>query len=124
MRSIPATMFLCNILTPEAHPLGFFQVAKTLCPWRRRGRDWTISNLVRNGKLSLLRILLAERAAGEGTGPRYNCYTHDANAAAEAGYLEIIQELRVHGVHCSSKSADRAAAAGMLDVVDDLRAHG
>src|SRR3546814_7375606 len=53
-----------------------------------------------------------------------SCNSSDANEAAGNGHVDVIRDLRAHGIHCTSDGVGWAAANGHLDVVQDLRAHG
>lgn len=43
---------------------------------------------------------------------------------AAAGHLEVIRDLRGHGIHCTADGADEAAENGHSHVLADLAAHG
>src|SRR5690554_6649488 len=53
-----------------------------------------------------------------------HCTSNGANWAAENDHLDVVRDLRVHGIRCTSRGADMAAENGHLDMVQDLRAHG
>src|SRR3546814_902934 len=114
--------FLANLLNPAAHNMHHFRVGSALCPGKR-GCDWRAGDLARQGHASLLRICLDRLAASadsESISAECNCF--DANEAAENGHLDVVKDLRAHGIHCTSTGADEAARYGHLDVIRDLRA--
>ena len=53
-----------------------------------------------------------------------HCNHQGANLAAWYGHLDVVRDLRAYRIHCNSHGADMAAWYGRLDVVRDLRAHG
>src|SRR5690554_1863625 len=122
--SSKAALFVVNILTATAGNNPQYRVASELCPGKR-GSEWRAGDLARRGYAELLRIRLAQLMAEFGIeGVKKECRSRDANEAAWSGCLEVVRELRAHGIHCTSGGADMTAAKGHLDVVRDLRANG
>src|SRR3546814_49016 len=116
--------FLANLLNPAAHNMHHFRVGSALCPGKR-GCDWRAGDLARRGHASLLRIRLDRLAASvDSEAISAECSYEDADIAAENGHLDMVRDLRAHGIHCTSDGANGAAVNGHLDVVRDLRAHG
>src|SRR3546814_8543312 len=95
------------------------RVGSALCPGKR-GCDWRAGELARCGHASLLRIRLARLAASvDSESISAECNSEDANEAAKNGHLDVIRDLRAHGIHCTSRGADRAAENGRADVIQD-----
>src|SRR3546814_788600 len=112
--------FLASLLNPAAHNMHHFRVGSALCPGKR-GCDWRAGSLARQGHASLLRIRLDRLAASvDSESISAECNSEDANAAAANGHLDVVQELRAHGIHCTFSGADRAAMNSHVDVVRDL----
>src|SRR5690554_1218590 len=119
-----SAMFIVNILTPASHNNPQYRVASELCPGKR-GSGIRASELVKYGYAELLRIRLAQLMAESGAeGVKKECDSMDADVAAENGHLDVVRDLRDHGVHCSHLGADWAAMNGHVEVIRDLRAHG
>lgn len=74
------------------------------------------------GRLGFVRALLECRKYARGFSAMR--VTDVADAAAHANQLHIVQELRVHGIHCTKRGADGAARRGHLRCVQDLRENG
>src|SRR3546814_10343509 len=104
-----AAAFLANLLNPAAHNMHHFRVGSALCPGKR-GCDWRIGDLAILGYASLLRIRLDRLAASaDSESISAECDSFDANEAAENGHVDVIRDLRAHGIHCTSDGANRAA---------------
>src|SRR3546814_1768803 len=52
-----------------------------------------------------------------------HCTSVGADRAARSGHVDVVRDLRAHGIHCTSVGADWAAMNDHLDVIRDLRAH-
>src|SRR5690554_2617903 len=126
--TIPASrksaLFIVNILTPASHNNPQYRVASELCPGKRVS-EIRAGELARSGYAEMLRLRLAQLMAASVVKrvKMKECNSHDADEAAEHGYLEVVRVLRAHGIHCTPRGADTAAGNGHLDMVRDLRAH-
>src|SRR5690554_5736964 len=99
-------LFIVNILTPAAHNNPQYRVASELCPGERV-HEIRAGDLARRGHAEMLRIrlsqLVAESSGVEGV--KKECNSDDADEAAKNGYLDAVQELRAHGIHCTPLGA-------------------
>src|SRR3546814_521814 len=94
--------FLANLLNPAAHNMHHFRVGSALCPGKR-GCDWRTGDLARQGHASLLRIRLDRLTASVGSEAILaECNSLDADLAAENDHLDVVQDLRAHGIHCTA----------------------
>src|SRR3546814_793925 len=121
---VSKSAFLANLLNPAAHNMRHFRVGSAMCPGKR-GCDWRAGDLARCGRVSLLRVRLSRIVAGTGREAIsvQECNSEDARNPARNGDLDVIRELRAHGIHCTASGADSAAGKGRMDVVRELRAH-
>src|SRR3546814_9378585 len=87
-----------------------FRAGSALWPGKR-GCDWRAGELARQGHASLLRIRLDRLAASaDSESISAECNSKDADKAAANGDLDVIRDLRAHGIHCTSRGANWAAA--------------
>src|SRR3546814_16874102 len=95
--------FLANLLNPAAHNMHHFRVGSALCPGTR-GCDWRTGDLARQGHASLLRIRLDRLAASaDSESISDECDSKDADETARNGHLDVVRDLRAHGIHRSEE---------------------
>ena len=116
--------FLANLLNPASHNMQHFRVGHEMCPGFR-GADWCARDLARHGHALMLHVRLESIAgeSGQAAIPQQECTSYDADEAAWNGYVEVVRELRAHGVHCTSRGAVGAVINGHAEVIRELLAH-
>src|SRR3546814_4521447 len=83
-----------------------FRVGSALCPGKR-GCDWRAGDLAIQGHASLLRIRLDRLAASaDSESISAECNYMDGNEAAANGDVDVVRDLRVHGIHCTVGGAE------------------
>ena len=102
-------LFITSMLNRAMHNNAAFRTGSELCPGTRAS-GWRTGDFAKHGHVEMLRVRLARLQSESESISEEECNSNDANEAADNGHLEVVRELRTHGIECRSWGAVRAAA--------------